>query len=47
MADASGDIANENILPLARDIDSSRIVGVFTKCDKADPPVDVCLSTIN
>ncbi|TVY23382.1 Dynamin-A [Lachnellula hyalina] len=41
VADASGDIANENILPLARDIDSSRIVGVFTKCDKADPPVDI------
>ncbi|TVY46890.1 Dynamin-A [Lachnellula occidentalis] len=41
VADASGDIANENILPLARDIDSSRIVGVFTKCDKADPPADI------
>ena len=41
VADASNDIQNETILELARDIDSSRKVGVFTKCDKSDNPEDV------
>jgi hypothetical protein len=32
---------NEQIIELAGDIDSSRKVGVFTKCDKTDTPNDV------
>ncbi|KAH6666614.1 P-loop containing nucleoside triphosphate hydrolase protein [Halenospora varia] len=41
VADASGDISNEQILPLASTVDSSRLVGVFTKCDRSDNPSDI------
>ncbi|KAF4637832.1 hypothetical protein G7Y89_g237 [Cudoniella acicularis] len=41
VADASGDISNEQILPLASNVDSSRLVGVFTKCDRSDNPADI------
>jgi hypothetical protein len=41
VADASSDIMNEQIIELAGEIDSSRKVGVFTKCDKTDTPNDV------
>ncbi|EPE35352.1 P-loop containing nucleoside triphosphate hydrolase [Glarea lozoyensis ATCC 20868] len=41
VADASGDIQNEQILELASEIESSRKVGVFTKCDKSDNPKDI------
>lgn len=39
----AGDIANEQILTLAKDldVDSSRIVGVFTKCDLSQDPESI------
>ncbi|KAF4618130.1 hypothetical protein G7Y89_g14978 [Cudoniella acicularis] len=37
---ALGDISNEQILPLASDVDSSRLVRVFTKCDRSDNLAD-------
>jgi hypothetical protein len=42
----AGDIANEQILTLAKDleVDSSRLVGVFTKCDQSQEPETVRLS---
>lgn len=42
----AGDIANEQILTLAKDLEvnSSRLVGVFTKCDQSQEPETVCLS---
>ncbi|KAG9238404.1 P-loop containing nucleoside triphosphate hydrolase protein [Amylocarpus encephaloides] len=41
VADASGDIQNEQILELASDVDSSRLVGVLTKCDNSENPEDI------
>lgn len=43
MAPANGDLANQGIFELAKlHADTSRVVGVFTKCDKVDNPRRVC-----
>jgi hypothetical protein len=42
VADATDDLANQQIFSLAGDfVDSSRIVGVFTKCDRTQHPETV------